>query len=259
MIEMSANGALFAELDYINELNGRIQKGDSPYGQQRTIHVHIIKPEYPLPLDTDLFFNRINTTTLIEMGYADARNYLADINDSSLSPGSTKMKSQGVAFTCRARLSGHISGKKAALHFSLSINDVQQFIELSDPYLLAGSLTLDDAVYYAYNAEIIKRKPGSLKDHCVCSFCFDVDGAPCLLVANLKLKRTFFSAEICSAQTTLSKGGAEGELLSNDMLNASATDRHYFKKSFSWYNYKNRTEKMKHKRTLINCFFDRTD
>ncbi|HEX7553954.1 MAG TPA: patatin-like phospholipase family protein, partial [Geothrix sp.] len=37
MIEMSANGALFEELDRIRDLNERIQRGGSPFGQRRPI------------------------------------------------------------------------------------------------------------------------------------------------------------------------------------------------------------------------------
>jgi predicted acylesterase/phospholipase RssA len=72
MIELSANGALFAELDIIRVLNERISRGDSPFGQSGPIRVHVIKPDDPLPLDPAYFTGTIDAKTLIARGYADA-------------------------------------------------------------------------------------------------------------------------------------------------------------------------------------------
>lgn len=72
MIEMSANGSLLEELNQIAELNTRIERGDSPWGQGKPIVIHVIKPPWPLPLDPDLFLGKIDTRTLINMGYRDA-------------------------------------------------------------------------------------------------------------------------------------------------------------------------------------------
>jgi hypothetical protein len=73
MIEISANGGVFTEIDRLRTANAdRIQKGLKP------IDLHIIKPEYPLPLDPDFLFNKINADTLINMGYADTKQYLTD-------------------------------------------------------------------------------------------------------------------------------------------------------------------------------------
>lgn len=76
MIELSANGALLEEYDRILELNQRIVKGDSPYGQTQPIRLHVIKPPYPIPLDPDLFIGRISGQELINMGYQHAKAYL---------------------------------------------------------------------------------------------------------------------------------------------------------------------------------------
>ena len=38
-------GALNAEFDWIRDLNARILRGDSPYGQTRPIRLHVIKPK----------------------------------------------------------------------------------------------------------------------------------------------------------------------------------------------------------------------
>ena len=69
MIEISANGGLFAEIDWLYQTNRERQnKGLQP------IKLHIIKPEYPLPLDPDFFLGKITADTLINMGYADTKN-----------------------------------------------------------------------------------------------------------------------------------------------------------------------------------------
>ena len=49
MIELSANGALFAEFERIREINERIARGDAPYGQRQPIRLHVIKPETRCP------------------------------------------------------------------------------------------------------------------------------------------------------------------------------------------------------------------
>lgn len=77
MLEMSANAALNQQLAAITDLNRRIAKGDSPFGQTRAITVHVVRPEHALPLDPDLFSGRIDHATLIDMGYADAWQYLS--------------------------------------------------------------------------------------------------------------------------------------------------------------------------------------
>jgi predicted acylesterase/phospholipase RssA len=94
MIEISANGGLFAEIDWLCQTNRERQsKGLQP------IKLHIIKPEYPLPLDPDFFLKKITADTLINMGYADAKEYLKDKTTFSFDDisKSTAMKSQGIA------------------------------------------------------------------------------------------------------------------------------------------------------------------
>jgi predicted acylesterase/phospholipase RssA len=49
MIEMSANGALFVELDQIAELNRRRAAGEAVFGHTRPVRVHVVKPAYPCP------------------------------------------------------------------------------------------------------------------------------------------------------------------------------------------------------------------
>ncbi|MFD3939919.1 patatin-like phospholipase family protein [Streptomyces sp. NPDC058611] len=63
MIEMSANGALFAELD-------------AAAAADRPFVLHVIKPRFPLPLDPEFLAGRIAADTLVDMGYRDAWDYL---------------------------------------------------------------------------------------------------------------------------------------------------------------------------------------
>jgi len=108
MIEMSADGGLCEELDRIRDLNERIAKGDSPYGQRGAVRLHVVKPECPLPLDPDLFLGRIDTTTLIAMGYSDAKGYLAQrtADGVALEPEATRMTTPATGVTFRETLSG---------------------------------------------------------------------------------------------------------------------------------------------------------
>lgn len=102
MIELSANGKLFEEFAYIEEVNGRIARGEKGYEQRQPVQLHIVKPLYPLPLDPDLYWGRIDTATLIDQGYTDAVRYLAEMHEAGLpfQPEVTQMRenTNGIAF-----------------------------------------------------------------------------------------------------------------------------------------------------------------
>jgi hypothetical protein len=110
MIEMSANGGLIEEYGWIKCLNERIIKGDSPYGQTEPVKLHVIKPEFPLPLDPDLFLDKIDTSTLINIGYSDARRYLASVDQAgvALDMEATKMSEPGVTLDFRQHFTGKL-------------------------------------------------------------------------------------------------------------------------------------------------------
>lgn len=146
MMELSANGALFEEFDRINEINARISQGESVYGHTQPISLHLIKPEYPLPLDPDLYLGRIDTATLIDMGYADAKKYLQYKRDEGLpfQPETTKMHDNQLGITFRETMTGGFaldqtdprSGEKKGLsadttlsmHATINIRDLNRFI-----------------------------------------------------------------------------------------------------------------------------------
>ena len=77
MIELSANSALFGELERIAELNERREAGEEVLGSTRPVTVHVVTPRVPLPLDPDLIVGRVDTETLVAMGYRDGHAYLA--------------------------------------------------------------------------------------------------------------------------------------------------------------------------------------
>lgn len=156
MLEMSANGALNIQMERIAELNRHIANGDSPYGQTRPVILHVIRPDYPLPLDSDLFLDHIDHATLIDMGYADARRYLAAMKPEGIRPShkATKMKEAGPGIRFREAMSGGFSlgtddpkegadcgqanNTEFTIHATIDIKDIEAFIRDSER---TGTLT----------------------------------------------------------------------------------------------------------------------
>lgn len=147
MIELSANGYLFEEFKRIEEINARIRRGETVYGHTRPIRLQVIKPEYSLPLDPDFYLGRIDAATLIDRGYADARQYLSNWEPEGVpfSPEVTQMRDDTLGLTFREELAGGFAlgetnpaegekngaGTPLTLHAAVHIHDVHAF--LSDP------------------------------------------------------------------------------------------------------------------------------
>ena len=97
MIEMAANGSLLRDLGCVADR-----------WPQRPVRVHVIKPEYPLPLDPAYFTGQIDAATLIALGYQDACRYLD--NPAPLSapwqPGITQMREAPAGAAARLVLAG---------------------------------------------------------------------------------------------------------------------------------------------------------
>jgi predicted patatin/cPLA2 family phospholipase len=97
MIEMAANGSLLRDLGYITDR-----------WPQRPVRLHVIKPEYPLPLDPAYFTGQIDAATLVALGYQDACRYLD--NPAPLSapwqPGITRMREPPAGAAARLVLDG---------------------------------------------------------------------------------------------------------------------------------------------------------
>lgn len=147
MIELAANGSLFEEFERIQEVNERRARGETLYGHTRPVRLHVIRPDYPLPLDPDYFLGRIDGPTLVDLGYADAKRYLAHCSPDGLpfTPDATKMKNPTVGFTFRETMSGHFAlgetapragatagsaaGTSLAMHATILIDDLDRFID----------------------------------------------------------------------------------------------------------------------------------
>jgi predicted acylesterase/phospholipase RssA len=117
MIEISANGGLLLELELIEKLNS-----EKPSAEKTILHV--IKPEFPLPLDPDLMFNKINADELINRGYADAKSYLQRKTDQGIAPDykASMMNEPGSVLVFRSLFSGTIEWKNKQTDFSLNVN-----------------------------------------------------------------------------------------------------------------------------------------
>ncbi|HTS52064.1 MAG TPA: patatin-like phospholipase family protein [Burkholderiales bacterium] len=154
MIEISAAGKLNEELDWVRDLNARIERGDSPYGQTRPIRLHVIKPATPLPLDPDFYAGRIDAATLIDRGYADARRYLNSIRPEgvALGPEATRMQDTTPGISFREMMAGPFalgetdpeagaaqgtaSGTRLTMHASIEVQDIRGFV--ADPQHRGG-------------------------------------------------------------------------------------------------------------------------
>src|SRR5690606_11972298 len=150
MLEMAANGSLNRDLEQLEELNARIRAGDSPYGQAEPIRLHLIRPRHPLPLDPELYLGRITAATLIDMGYADARRYLATRPEAGvpLTPETIIMTTGAPGITFSETMRGGFSlgttdpaagaeaGARArtelAMHATVTVRDLDRF--LADPH-----------------------------------------------------------------------------------------------------------------------------
>ncbi|HYH97793.1 hypothetical protein [Hyalangium sp.] len=144
MIELSANGALFEQLERIQELNDRIRAGEVVHGHRQPIVVHLVRPERPLPLDPDFYAGHITAGSLIDLGYADARRYLDTRSDQGLplTPEITQMNAPAPDLTFRETMSGPLAlnetdptagagkGRHSTFtfHATISVDDMEAFI-----------------------------------------------------------------------------------------------------------------------------------
>lgn len=141
MIEISANAGLFAELATITELNRRIARGDSPFGQREPITVKVVRPLYPLPLDPSYYIGAIDGHTLVALGYADAALRLRhDAGPDPLNEGSTRMRTPRQAVSFKEHWSGRVTwqagttrdlqqlGEDFELRLSAFVHNLPQFM-----------------------------------------------------------------------------------------------------------------------------------
>lgn len=162
MLEMSANAALNQQLAAIADLNARIARGDSPFGQTRAVTVHVVRPDHALPLDPDLYAGRIDHATLIDMGYADGRRYLAQAGfgtaggpgrPAPVVPNPTRMHDPVPGVRLQFEFDGALAmapgevPQPARLSFCVHLHELDAFIAAPEPQApLTGRLQLSPAV-----------------------------------------------------------------------------------------------------------------
>lgn len=118
MIEIAANGALFGEMA---DLSARAAR------EGRAWRVHVIKPGHALPLDPDFVLHRIDADTLINIGYADAKRYLADprpvatplSNTPAAFATATTMAEPGPAYHYRTCYRGVLAGAERCIRLGI--------------------------------------------------------------------------------------------------------------------------------------------
>jgi predicted acylesterase/phospholipase RssA len=159
MLEMAANGALVRDFGEIADINRRVERGETVRGRVRAapVRLHVIRPQHPLPLDPELYTGRVTFSQLVDMGYADARRYLASrpaeglpftpetiMMSTPASPGITFSEVMKGPFALGAtdpregRAAGKAQKTELAMHATVSVRDMERFI--ADPEH-TGSLT----------------------------------------------------------------------------------------------------------------------
>jgi hypothetical protein len=152
MIEMSANGSLIEELEQIRALNAT---------RDRPVRVHVIKPAWPLPLDPDFFFGRIDAAGLIALGYRDAARYLETMDPDGvpLDESATRMRDPRAGIAWRTELRGRLPlgrGGELVVRAGAEVEDLGSF--------LSGRPALATAdVSHAELGERVLARDGSVK------------------------------------------------------------------------------------------------
>lgn len=140
MIEMSASGALLADFETAGAAGRRFV-------------LHVVKPEYPLPLDPAFYLGRINAQTLMAMGYRDAVAYLErrSVNGVVADHTCTQMSDPFPGASWNEHLTGRRAGARLTVFKTIASRGtcaVTGFITLpgqADPIPLAdGKLVEED-------------------------------------------------------------------------------------------------------------------
>lgn len=128
MIEMSATAALLGELALLADVNRRRAAGEPVLGSTTPITVHVVRPALPLPLDPELLAGRIDTETLIAMGYRDGRDYLRQASPTGVplteDPTRTPARPLGARVVVRATCSGPRDGALEGYRLTVEADDL---------------------------------------------------------------------------------------------------------------------------------------
>jgi predicted acylesterase/phospholipase RssA len=161
MIEISANAGVQRELERIAEANAAREKACQP-----AIRVHIIKPEFPLPLDPDFFFKKIDADTLISLGYADAQRAIAEGQpyDFSNLAAATLMREAPATLHFRQQFRGRTQWQGRAQNIALRLGIFCYETTEGTVLRCAGTVEAEDGVSLCgYDTELRKTGKGSLE------------------------------------------------------------------------------------------------
>jgi predicted acylesterase/phospholipase RssA len=161
MIEISAYGGVYTEIEWLRYHNAdRMVKGLKP------VDLHIIKPEYPLPLDPDFLINRINADTLINMGYADTKQYLANsktFTDDQEVSQSTAMTTVDSTLHFRQQFMGKVMLSGELLPVTIQLSFFIREISGRYTYQLFSSISINGGDFISGHNNIIEvQKAGKL-------------------------------------------------------------------------------------------------
>ena len=191
MIEMSANGGLLEEYARIEMINEEIEQGKSRFGQKKPIRLFVIKPEHPLPLDPDLYLNKIDARSLINMGYAHTKNCLKSIPEKGIpmNAKATKMSEPGTRLNIRGAYHGQL--KSAIDTRKADFYTYMVFTDKSDKqaFELFSSLRIDSFTEeIPCHNHIVKCSKINETTRIECNCSFIVDGNKFSLQADWMLK-----------------------------------------------------------------------
>lgn len=175
MIEMSANGGLLEEYDRIAMVNEKITSGQEAYGQKKPIKLFVIKPTLPLPLDPDLFFNKIDARSLINMGYAHTKKALKSMPEQGVpfDKEATKMSSPGNRLNIRSEFTGTLSQDEKKVNAQFYSYFVLSELDNITRLNIYSSFKMEDFEFEisCYNHEIKTfDKDGKHMFECTCSY-----------------------------------------------------------------------------------------
>lgn len=132
------------------------------------MRVHLIRPEWPLPLDPDFFFGRIDAATLIALGYRDASRYLESMTPEgiALDESAARMRDPRPGIAWRLALRGELSyagGGELVVRACAEVEDLEALLrgepaaavgEVSHPALGEHVLARDGRIEIARSGRI---------------------------------------------------------------------------------------------------------
>lgn len=110
MIEMSASGGLLEEFKQIELISKNTKKKSGDENSIDFIKLFVLKSKIALPLDPEFFMNKINARELINMGYAQAKEYLdkRPLEGEKMDVSSTANLEPQYIYSFRAIFSGNV-------------------------------------------------------------------------------------------------------------------------------------------------------